>query len=63
MSSITVKSIEGHNSVKTESRAMALFSAHRLIMLYICANFHIDISNGLKDIERPRLVVLDLMAF
>ena len=33
---------------------MALFSAHRLIMVYICTKFHENILDGIKVIERTR---------
>ena len=32
-----------------------LFSAHRLIMVYICTKFHENILHGIKLIERTRL--------
>ena len=35
---------------------MLLISAHRLVMLYICAKFHEIISNGIKVIERTRFI-------
>ena len=30
---------------------MVLFSAHRLIMVYICTNFHENILNGIRVME------------
>ena len=35
---------------------MLLISAHRLVMLYICAKFHEIILNGSKVIERTRFL-------
>ena len=31
-----------------------IFSAHRLMMVYICAKFHENILDGIKVIERTR---------
>ena len=35
---------------------MLLISAHRLVMLYICAKFHEIILNGIKVIARTRFL-------
>ena len=41
----------GNNSAKNVDGVPFLVSACRLFMLYICANFHEIISNGIKVIE------------
>ena len=37
-----------HNSVKTKSWVMILFSAYYLIVLYICTYFHVGILNRFR---------------
>ena len=39
---------------KMNNFTSSLISARRLIMLYICANFHEIILNGIKVIERTQ---------
>ena len=43
---------------KLEERFLFLFSAHHLMMIYICINVHEEIFKGFKDIERPRNITL-----
>ena len=43
-----------HNSKKMMVELRFLFSAHRLIMVYISTKFHEIILNGMKVIERTR---------
>ena len=45
---------KGHNSVNNVGGVTILFSAHRLIMVYICTKFHENIPDGIKFIERTR---------
>ena len=35
---------------------MLLISAHRLVMLYICAKFHEITLNGIKNIEQTQFL-------
>ena len=44
----------GHTSVMNASGITILFSAHRLMMFYICRKFHENISKGFLVIERTR---------
>ena len=44
------KVLKGHNSDKTIGGVTVLFTAHRLIVVYICEN----ILDGIKDMERTR---------
>ena len=46
------KILKGHNSVKMYVELWFLFSAHRLIMVYISTKFHENILHGIKVIER-----------
>ena len=41
-----VKFAKGHNSDKNVGEAMVLFSAHPLMMLYICTKVHENISKA-----------------
>ena len=43
--------LKRHNSVK-----MFLLTAHRLIMVYICTEFHENILNGIRVTEPTRTV-------
>ena len=43
----------GHNSIKNVSGVTFFFSAHRLMMIYICTKFYENILIGIKVIERP----------
>ena len=48
---------KGHNSVKNVGGVTVLgflFSAHRLMMVYICTKFNENILDGIKVIERTR---------
>ena len=48
-----MKNFKGHNSVKKmEVELRFLFSAHRLIEVYICTKFHENILDGIRVIER-----------
>ena len=47
---------KGNNSEKKVGELILLISASRLVMLYICANFHEIILNGIKVIERTRFL-------
>ena len=49
---------KGHNYVKTESRFWFFFSAHRLIIPYICEKFNEEIFNGFKVIVRTRNIAV-----
>ena len=51
-----LKISKGNNSAKNVGEVTVLFSAHRLIMLYICARFREIISNGIKVMERTRMI-------
>ena len=42
---------KGHNFVNIAHRVIFLFSAYRLIMVYICTKFHENISNSCRVIE------------
>ena len=46
---------KGHNSLKNVGGVTILFSAHRLIVVYISTKFHENILHGIKVIERTRL--------
>ena len=46
-----LKFTKGHNSVKTIGGVLLPFSAHHLLMLYICTMFQENISKGLRVIE------------
>ena len=51
----TVLNFKGHNSIKNVGGVTVLFfSAHRLMVVYICAKFHENIFNGIKVLERIR---------
>ena len=43
---------KGHNFVKMLVELRFLFSAHRLMMIYICTKFHENILDGIKVKER-----------
>ena len=43
---------KGHNSIKMYVECRFLFSAHCLIMVYICTKFHENILNGIRVMER-----------
>ena len=43
---------KGHNSIKMYVELWFSFSAHHLIMVYICTKFHEHFLNGIKVIER-----------
>ena len=45
-----LKQTKGHHYIRTESRV--IFSAHCLIMPYICTKFHEGIISGFKVMER-----------
>ena len=45
---------KGHNSGKMYVDLWFFFSAHRLMMVYICTKFHENILKGIKVIERTR---------
>ena len=47
---------KGNNSAKNVGGVTVLISACRLIMLYICAKFREIILNGIKVIERTRMI-------
>ena len=47
---------KGNNSAKNVGGVTVLISARRLIMLYICAKFREIILNGIKVIERTRMI-------
>ena len=49
-----MKSINGHNYVKTEGRVMVLFSAHPLIIPYNSTKVHDENLNGFEVIEGTR---------
>ena len=44
--------MKGHNSVNIANRVIVLFSAHHLIMIYICTKFHENILKGFRVMER-----------
>ena len=44
---------KGHNSIKKVELRL-FFSAHHLIVVYICTKFHENILDGIKVIERTR---------
>ena len=46
---------KGHKSVKNVDGVTIFFSAHCLMMIYICTKFHENIPNGIKIIERIRV--------
>ena len=44
---------KGHNSIKNEDGVTVHFSAHRLVVVYICTKFlHQNILDSIKVIER-----------
>ena len=46
---------KGHNSVKhLRVELQFLFSAHRLMMVYICTKYHENILDGMEIIEQTR---------
>ena len=45
---------KGHNSVKNVCGVTVLFSAHCLMVVYICSKFHENILDGIKVIERTQ---------
>ena len=45
---------KGHTSVKCRWSYGSCFTAYRLMVVYICTNFHENILNGIKIIERTR---------
>ena len=49
-----MKFAKGHNSVKNVGGVMFFFSAHRMMMVYICTKFHENILDGIEVIERTR---------
>ena len=51
-----LKISKGNNSAKNVGGVTILISARRLIMLYICAKFREIISNGIKVMERTRMM-------
>ena len=51
-----LKFSKGNNSAKNVGGVTVLISARRLIMLYICAKFREIISNGIKVMERTRMI-------
>ena len=52
-----LKITKGNNSAKNVGGIINfLISARRLVMLYICAKFHENISNGIKVTERTRFL-------
>ena len=51
-----LKITKGNNSAKNVGGVTVLISACRLVMLYICAKFREIISNGIKVMERTRLM-------
>ena len=46
-----VKFSKGHSSLKLYVEFKLFFSAHHLIMLFICNTFHENISKGFRVIE------------
>ena len=48
------KHFKGHNSVKKCRWSYSSFTAHRLMVTYICTNIHENILDGIKVIERTR---------
>ena len=44
----------GHNSVKHLGELQFFFSAHRLMVDYICTKFHENILDGIKVTDRTR---------
>ena len=55
MDTIFIEKIsKGHNSVKLKMKLRFLFSAHRLMVVYIWTKFHENILDGIKVIERTR---------
>ena len=51
-----LKISKGNNSAKNVGGVTVLISAPRLIMFYICAKFREIISNGIKVMERTRMI-------
>ena len=45
---------KGHNSLNIIHRVKGLFSAHHLIMIYICAKFRDNILNSFRVMERTQ---------
>ena len=45
---------KGHNSIKNVRELRFLFSARRLMLIYICTKFHKNILDGMKVTERTR---------
>ena len=45
---------KGHNSEKMQMEFWFFFSAHRLIVVYICTKFHENILSSIQVIERTR---------
>ena len=54
-----MKFLKGQNSVKKCSGVIVTFSAHCLIMLYICTKFRENISKGSEVIEQKRFSYLN----
>ena len=54
--SIILKISKGNNSAKNEGGVTVLISTRHLIMLYIGAKFREIISNGVKVMERTRMI-------
>ena len=48
------KNSKRHNSVKTVGGDTVVFSAYRLMVVYICTKFDENILEGIKAIERTR---------
>ena len=46
----------GENSIKNIGGVSVLVSAHRLMVVYICTEFHVNILNGIKVIEQTRFL-------
>ena len=51
------KMSKGHNSVKNVGGVTFLFSAHRLMMVYICTKFHENILNGIKSYRADTIFI------
>ena len=49
---------KGYNSNNIYMKLQFLFSAHRLMMLYICTKFRENILNDLRVMERKRFVTV-----
>ena len=49
---------KGHNSLTIIHGVKVLFSAHHLIMVYICTKFRENILNGFRVMERTQFHVI-----